>query len=48
MSVFTPTRRIKEQPKVHYSQYIVAEDALKETDTKPTEQPLNPEQPEAS
>ncbi|HVX23864.1 MAG TPA: hypothetical protein VG992_00780 [Candidatus Saccharimonadales bacterium] len=48
MSVFTPTRRVKEQSKVHHSQYIVNEDAPKETDTKPAEQPLNPEQPEAN
>ena len=48
MLVFTPPRRTKERSKVHYSQYIVVEDAPKKTDTEPTEQPLNPEQPEAS
>lgn len=45
MSVFTPTRTIKES-KVHHSQYIKTENKPVDTDTKPVE-PVNPEQPEA-
>jgi hypothetical protein len=48
MSVFTPTRQTKEQSKVHYSEYITAEEEPKETDTAPGETPEDPEKPEAS
>ncbi len=48
MSVLTPIKQSKALSKVHHSQYIRAEDAPKETDTKPAEQPVNPEQLKAS
>ncbi len=48
MSVFTATKPANQQSKVHYSQYLVTEDTPKQDDdTKPAEQPINPEQPEA-
>lgn len=47
MSVFTATKQASGPSKVHYSQYLVAEDKPKEDDTKPDVQPVNPEQPEA-
>lgn len=48
MSVLAPAKHITEQSKVHFSQYISSEDAPKETDEKPADQPTNPGQPEAS
>ena len=47
MSVFTATKPANQQSKVHYSQYLVTEDTPKQDDTKPAEQPTNPEKPEA-
>ena len=47
MSIFTATKPANQQSKVHYSQYLVAEDTPKEDTTKADEQPINPEQPEA-
>jgi len=47
MSVFTATKQANQQSRVHYSEYLVAEDTPKEETTKPDEQPVNPAQPEA-
>jgi hypothetical protein len=45
MSVFAPFKK-KEQLKVHNSQYIKTENEPDKEDTKPSEQPANPDQPE--
>lgn len=47
MSAFTAPKHVKHQSKVHYSQYLAAEDAPKEDGAAPDNQPINPEQPEA-
>ena len=46
MSVFAPFKK-KEHFKVPNSQFIKTENAPDKEDTKPSEAPVNPDQPEA-
>lgn len=46
MSLFAPSKK-QEQIKVPNSQYIKTENQSDDGDTKPAEQPVNPDQPEA-